>query len=134
MAVIREKGMPTRNTKGGVGDIYIDVTTGRQFKCTSAYGSSVQSDYGWTPIRNGQTVAAPSQPAKVETKVEAPVEAKKEVKEEVKEEVKPEPKKSSKPSKQQKAKAKEPAEEVKEEVKTQRTNYSAAYENAKKEK
>lgn len=37
MSLIKSKGYPTRYTRAAVGDYYIDVETGKKYKCTFAY-------------------------------------------------------------------------------------------------
>ena len=37
MANIKGNGVPTKNTKGSVGDIYTDTKTGQKYKCVFAY-------------------------------------------------------------------------------------------------
>ena len=110
MSKIKGKGVPTRKTAGAIGDIYIDTNTGRQYKCTNAYGVNSNYDYTWTPLK--------VEPVKVEQK--------------------PEPKAEKKAEKKVEAKVEEPVaeptkEEAVEETETEevegkkRTNYSAAY-------
>lgn len=84
MSVIKQKGVPTRKTKGAVGDVYINTQTGDKYNCTFAYNDGINAEYTWHPT--GKTtvakeekpvVAEVKQPAKVE-----PVEVKVEVEEE----------------------------------------------------
>ena len=53
MAEIKGKGIPTRQTKGALGDIYVDTTTGVKYKCTGAYGVTTHAasskEYEWKP-------------------------------------------------------------------------------------
>ena len=92
MATIKGKGFPTRQTQGGIGDIYVDITTGRQYKCTNAYKASTaadgKGDYTWTPTKNAPAAAVKEAP-KAEEPKKAPKPAKAKV-EEVVEEAKPE--------------------------------------------
>jgi hypothetical protein len=116
MSTIKGKGIPTRNTKGAIGDTYVDSSSGRQYKCVNAYGALGQFEYTWKPMKNEQ--------GKVEVKETKPAKPVAEKKVEVKpvEEPKAEPVVEEK--------VEEVVEEpVKEEVKEtkQRTNYAAAY-------
>lgn len=48
MATIRRKGKPTVKTVGAVGDIYVDIENGRQYKCTFAYRNGANEYvYDW---------------------------------------------------------------------------------------
>ena len=53
MAEIKGKGLPTRQTKGALGDIYVDTTTGVKYKCTGAFGVTTHAEskkeYEWKP-------------------------------------------------------------------------------------
>lgn len=55
MAKITGKGIPTRKTAGAIGDIYTDVTSGKEYKCTFAYSPNGGNDYDyeWKPANNG---------------------------------------------------------------------------------
>lgn len=121
MAKIKGVGAPTKKTKGGIGDIYTDKTTGKQYKCTGSYGSAAyDTEYDWKAVttfgKNGPNPVTTKE--KPEVKVEAPVEEIVEPEvtegvdgEAVEETQTEEPKKS----KQSKGKS--------------RTNYAAAYNN-----
>lgn len=37
MAIIKGKGIPSRETKGAIGDTYINVLTGIKYKCVDSY-------------------------------------------------------------------------------------------------
>ena len=51
MVITRQAGKPNNNTTGGVGDIYIDISTGQQYKCTFAYRSSGgDAQKNWKPF------------------------------------------------------------------------------------
>ena len=54
MAQITNKGIPNRQTKGALGDIYTDTNTGKKYKCTGAYiyntVSESKAEYDWKPI------------------------------------------------------------------------------------
>ena len=84
MARIKGTGVPTRKTKGALGDIYTDTKTGRLYECVFAYrnGSDNMFDCQWKELTDKEEVKSePQQAAKVEeTKAE-----------EVKPEVTPEP-------------------------------------------
>ncbi len=47
MSTIRQKGVPTIKTKGAVGDTYIDLNTGNQYKCVFAYGIGADLECQW---------------------------------------------------------------------------------------
>ena len=64
MSEIKGKGIPTRQTAGALGDIYIDTNTGVRYKCTGAYGITTHIDstkeFEWKPIRSiKQSMANP---------------------------------------------------------------------------
>lgn len=129
MSKITGKGIPTRKTKGAIGDIYTDTSSGRQYKCTNAYGVNGQFDYTWRaiksePVQNGKVDVKPVESKVVpETKVEEP--AKEEVVEKVEEPVKVDAEPVAEPEK----------EEVKDEAPAKgkkRTNYAAAYDKKSK--
>lgn len=118
MAKIKGVGAPTRKTQGGIGDIYTDKATGKQYKCEGSYGSaSHETEYYWRGVKDGllagKSISNP-EPKKVETPVA----------ESVKEDVVAEPVVESE--------VEESPEEVKETKPKQskgnkRTNYAAAY-------
>lgn len=131
MSKIKGSGCPTRKTAGGVGDIYMDVSTGKRYKCTNAYGVAGEYDYQWKPMTGpfGKTTEEPKE-EKVETPKQAPVETKTFVEEKVEtkkvEEVKAEePAKSNKKQKSQK-KSETPAESAVE-TNSKKVDYAAAY-------
>lgn len=88
MSEIKGKGIPTRQTKGAMGDIYVDTATGMKYKCTGSYSITTHAnstkDYEWKPVKpvlkNAQKPAEPkpheSAKQQVETKVEEKVEEK----------------------------------------------------------
>lgn len=41
-------GAPSNKTEGGIGDIYMDTTTGTLYKCVYAYRSSVNNEFKYT--------------------------------------------------------------------------------------
>ena len=56
MANIKGTGAPTRETLGAVGDIYIDITNGKRYKCTFAYRSTTGGsfDCSWTELKTNK--------------------------------------------------------------------------------
>lgn len=91
MSKIRQKGAPTRQTVGSIGDIYTDTDTGLDYKCTGSYGLQthigLETKYEWSLI--------PGQKAKADqpVKKQEPVKKKEPVNQpEPKVEVKEEPK------------------------------------------
>lgn len=57
MATIKNVGAPTKRTKGGIGDIYIDKATGRKYKCTGSYGSAAhEAEYYWRALKDKEQV------------------------------------------------------------------------------
>lgn len=56
MANIKGTGSPTRETLGAVGDIYIDITNGKRYKCTFAYRSTTGGgfDCSWTELKTNK--------------------------------------------------------------------------------
>lgn len=73
MANLTGTGAPNRATQASIGDIYIDVSTNKRYKCVFAYreGDSEKFDTQWTEEKTikKDTYEAPKQ----ETKVEEPV-------------------------------------------------------------
>lgn len=129
MAKIKGSGGPTRKTVGAVGDIYMDVSTGKRYKCTAAYGVSGEYDYQWKPITNpfgksGEETKEEVKPVQKEVSKPAPVEVKEVTEEKVEtvEEAKAEPKKSEK-----KQKKVEKQVESAVEAKSKKLDYAAAY-------
>lgn len=49
MATISENGVPNKFTKGSIGDVYVDLETGKQYICVMSYRSSVSKkfEYKW---------------------------------------------------------------------------------------
>lgn len=100
MVITRQAGKPNNNTTGGVGDIYIDISTGQQYKCTFAYRSSGgDAQKNWKPFDGhvGVDVAPVLEvpeinvvkPEILTKTLHVPEEEKAQVTEEVKEEPKP---------------------------------------------
>ena len=81
MAQLIGKGAPTRKTKGAMGDIYTDTTTGKKYECTFAYrdNSDCMFDCQWKEIieKNAEVKKdvpkAPAAEKKEEVKVETAV-------------------------------------------------------------
>ena len=46
MANLKGNGAPTRKTKGALGDIYTDTTTGKKYKCIFSYRDDMSDEYG----------------------------------------------------------------------------------------
>lgn len=57
MAKLKGNGAPTRKTIGGMGDIYTDVTTGKQYECIFAYRDNADGkfDCQWKEIAETST-------------------------------------------------------------------------------
>lgn len=54
MAKLTGSAVPTRETKGALGDIYTDLRTGIRYKCTFAYSSRDDEYYEWKNIGRGE--------------------------------------------------------------------------------
>ena len=54
MATISENGIPNKFTKGSIGDVYVDLETGKQYICVMSYRSSVSKkfEYKWEEREN----------------------------------------------------------------------------------
>lgn len=51
MALIKEKGAPTKSTKGHPADSYIDLDTNKRYVCVSSYQDSFgNAEYDWRYI------------------------------------------------------------------------------------
>lgn len=94
MSEIKNNGAPTMKTIGAVGDIYTDISTGTQYKCTGSYNIGGQIDCEWKllPKKDGEVKITPDpEPAEEVKEVSEPVvepNPEPEVVEEVKEEAK----------------------------------------------
>ena len=127
MGTIKGQGAPLRDTKGCIGDIYTDITTGRKYKCTNSYGVYGNFDYTWRLIQGNEKAAPVKEQVKPipkeEPKVESvpAVEEIKEVEEPVVEE----------PVKQPKKTQKKESNQEQSDVTTKRTDYAAAYNKSK---
>lgn len=76
MAQLTGKGTPTRKTKGAIGDIYTDTTTGKRYECIFAYrdNSDCMFDCQWKEIIvKKDAPKAPAAEKKEEVKVETAV-------------------------------------------------------------
>ena len=85
MKEIKQKGAPTNKTPGAVGDIYVDLETGVEYKCTFAYQGPFLDELEcvWRPT--GKTIAVklePKKPAEKPIEVESVEEVKEPVKSE----------------------------------------------------
>ena len=90
MAAIKREGAPTSNTKGCIGQLYIDTLTGNMYVCVSAYSdTSGNKGYDWR-LNESKLVVKEEEPTfQEEIEEPTPVE---EIEEEVEEEpVKPAP-------------------------------------------
>lgn len=47
MAIIKHQGAPNRQTKGAIGDIFVNTVTGDKYTCTFAYFDGVNGEYDW---------------------------------------------------------------------------------------
>lgn len=94
MNQLKGNGVPTKKTKGALGDIYTDTSTGKKYKCVFSYRDNDDADFDcqWKELSE---VTKPVTKSVVKPVVEEKPVEKKEVKkpvaEEVKEEVKPKP-------------------------------------------
>ena len=119
MARIKGNGVPTRKTKGALGDIYTDTKTGKMYECVFAYrnGSDNMFDCQWSEI-----------PGKGDHGSE--IKDKESVKEEVQQPVSTESKTEDVKVESETEKIPEEESEetkVEEPVTPARTNYAAAY-------
>lgn len=62
MSEIKNNGAPTMKTKGAVGDVYTDISTGAQYKCTGSYGIGGQTEYEWKKLNNTVEKEEPEEP------------------------------------------------------------------------
>lgn len=105
MSEIKKNGAPTIKTIGAVGDIYTDISTGAQYKCTGSYGIAGQIECEWKMLlkKDGEvTVTSDTKSTEVTKNAEPIIEEKvamdsepetaKEEQEEVKEVVEEKPK------------------------------------------
>lgn len=48
MSVVKGNGAPRKNTKGAVGDTYMDLETGKNYRCVSIFRDSLgYAEYEW---------------------------------------------------------------------------------------
>ena len=66
MSEIKNNGAPTMKTKGAVGDVYTDISTGAQYKCTGSYGIGGQTEYEWKKLNSTVEKEEPEEPIDVE--------------------------------------------------------------------
>lgn len=100
MSEIKNNGAPTMKTIGAVGDIYTDILTGTQYKCTGSYNIGGQIDCEWKllPKKDGEVKITPvieekpAEEAKEVVEPEVTPDAEPESAEEVKEVVEEKPK------------------------------------------
>ena len=52
MSEIKKNGAPTMKTIGALGDVYTDISTGAQHKCTGSYNIGGQIEYEWKKLNN----------------------------------------------------------------------------------
>ena len=51
MARYKKEGAPTNHTKGMIGDVYEDVTTGKRYSCMSSYSDSMgNAEFEWREV------------------------------------------------------------------------------------
>ena len=75
MSEIKNNGAPTMKTKGAVGDVYTDISTGAQYKCTGSYGICGQAEYEWKKLYSTVEKEEPVRPVDVKPeKTEEPEE------------------------------------------------------------
>lgn len=71
MAKLTGTVAPTRKTAGAIGDIYKDVKTGNEYKCTFSYRSDNDSDFDckWQYLGNSGKVEKVEKPETTDTKI-----------------------------------------------------------------
>ena len=75
MSEIKNNVAPTMKTKGAVGDVYTDISTGAQYKCTGSYGIGGQTEYEWKKLNSTVEKEEPAGPVDVKPeKTEEPEE------------------------------------------------------------
>ena len=92
MNQLKGNGIPTKKTKGALGDIYTDTSTGKKYKCIFSYRDNDDADFDcqWKDEETKPATKSVVKPVVEEKPVEKK-EVKEPVAEEVKEEVKPKP-------------------------------------------
>ena len=71
MAQLKDNGVPTRKTKGALGDIYTDTNTGKKYKCIFSYRDDVNGDFDcqWREIiETGKKIPKKNEAPKQEVK------------------------------------------------------------------
>lgn len=99
MSEIKNNGAPTMKTKGALGDVCTDISTGAQYKCTGSYEISGQTEYEWKKLNNTleKEESVDMDPEKPEEVVnEQPVETEEPIDEKSEEVVEEQPKEESK--------------------------------------
>ena len=92
MNQLKGNSIPTKKTKGALGDIYTDTSTGKKYKCVFSYrdNDDAEFDCQWKElIKDTEPVTKSVVKPSVEEKPIEKKEVKKPLAEEVKEEVKP---------------------------------------------
>ena len=102
MSEIKKNGAPTMKTIGALGDVYTDISTGAQYKCTGSYNIGGQLEYEWKKLNNtlekeGSVDMNPEKPEEVVD--EQPVEAEEPIDEKTEEVVEEQPKEEPKQEK-----------------------------------
>lgn len=133
MATIKNVGAPTKRTKGGIGDIYIDKATGRKYKCVGSYGSAAhEAEYYWRALKDKEPVVENTVEPEQEVQPEAPASENSDDQESVQPEAEQETPASENGDDQDQDPVQPDAEpendsETKKPKDNRRTNYSAAY-------
>lgn len=102
MSEIKKNDAPTMKTIGALGDVYTDISTGAQYKCTGSYEISGQTEYEWKKLNNAVEKEEPvdMNPEKPEEVVdEQPVETEEPIDEKSEEVVEEQPKEEPKQEK-----------------------------------
>ena len=58
MSEIKKNGAPTMKTIGALGDVYTDISTGAQYKCTGSYNIGGQLEYEWEKMQKAEVEPA----------------------------------------------------------------------------
>ena len=102
MSEIKKNGAPTMKTIGALGDVYTDISTGAQYKCTGSYEISGQTEYEWKKLNNAveKEESVDMKPEKTEEVVdEQPVETEEPIDEKSEEVAEEQPKEEPKQEK-----------------------------------
>ena len=74
MGLIKRNGAPGKNTEGAVGDTYMDLETGKNYRCVSAFHDSLGgSEYDWQYTSTTDIPAEKPAPYEVKPQEEKPV-------------------------------------------------------------